>query len=74
MKMTENDLKTAINLNMVLADFLAKNDMTKAQFLERLGWSEGNFDCYLKSEVRISDKALSILCKHLECLQSDIRD
>lgn len=73
MKPNENDLKTAINLNMVLADFLKKKDMTKAQFLEKLGWSDNNFNCYLKSEVRIGDKALSILCKHLECLQSDIR-
>ena len=49
MKMSENDLKTAINLNMVLADFLKKNDMTKTQFLTELGWSEANFNFYLKS-------------------------
>jgi DNA-binding Xre family transcriptional regulator len=73
MKMSENDLKTAINLNMVLADFLKRKDITKTQFLTELGWSEANFNFYLKSEVRIGDKALSILCKHLECLQSDIR-
>jgi DNA-binding Xre family transcriptional regulator len=69
----ESDLKTANNLKIALAKHLKTKNISKEQFLKVLGWTEGNFNCYLNAEVRIGDKALEIICNCLECNPENIR-
>jgi len=73
MPITENDLKTAKNLQIALANHLKTKNISKAQFIKVLGWSESNFNCYLNAQVRIGDKALEIISDCLECPPENIR-
>ena len=73
MLINENDLKTAKNLQVALTNHLKTKNISKAQFIKALGWTEGNFNQYLMAKVRIGDRALKIICDCLECNPENIR-